>query len=96
MAEVVKLKADKRRIDLRGNNQLPGLLKTYVEQAAIIAEAMKLKKEADEEIRALLGDAEYALADGYSVTVTRYHVDEYTVKASDRRRMTIRPRSERR
>lgn len=96
MAEVVKLIKDKRRIDLRGNNRLPGLLETYVEQSAIVAEAMKLKKEADKEIRALLGDAEFVLADGYEVRVTQYHVDEYTVKASDRRRMTIRPSKERR
>lgn len=92
MAEnVVKLIQDKRRIDLRGNNRLPELLETYVEQSAIINAAMKLKKAADEELREIMGDAEFVLADGYEVSINRYHVDEYTVKASDRRRMTIRP-----
>lgn len=95
MAEnVVKLKQS-GRLDLRGNNRLPELLETHVEQAAIIAEATKLKKAADAEINAIIGDAEYVRADGYEVSITTYHVDEYTVKASDRRRMTVRTRKER-
>lgn len=98
MAEnVVKLPAEKpaskRRIDLRGNNRFRDLLDTYVEQAAIIASAMKLKKEADDEIREVLGDAEYARADGYEVTVTRYPIKERVMKATEGRRMVIRPRA---
>lgn len=99
MAEVVKLKApkpDNRRIDLRGNNRLPELLETHVEQTAIIAEAMKLKKEADAEIKELIGDAGYVLADGYSVSITSYERREFVMPASTIRRMTIRPRRERR
>lgn len=99
MADVVKLKApkpDKRRIDLRGNNRLPELLETYVEQAAIIAEAMKLKKEAETEVKELIGDAEYVLADGFTISVSKFHVKEHVVKASDRSRMIVRPRFARR
>lgn len=93
---VVKLKPDKRRIDLRGSNRLKDLLETRVEQAAIIAEAMKLKKEADAEIYELLGDAEYALADGYSVSITSFERREFVMPACTIRRMMIRKRKEKR
>lgn len=95
MAEnVVKLPAEKpdsgRRIDLRGNNRFRDLLETHAEQAAIIYDAMKLKKAADAEINAMIGNAKEVAADDFWVSIMEFDVPEHMVKARHQRTMRIR------
>lgn len=87
---VVTLKPAKRRLDLRGNNRLKDLIETHMQQAAIIAEATQLKKEADAEIKEILGDAEAARADGYWVSVSTVVKPEHTVRAMTYKLMRIK------
>lgn len=88
VAALVPAKPSKR-LDLRGNNRLRHLLEVRAEQAAIIHEATQLKKEAEEEIKEIIGDAHQVRADGYWINYKPYTRPAYTVKEAVVRTMRI-------
>jgi predicted phage-related endonuclease len=78
-----------KQIDLRHDNELPELLDKFEKAKAECDQAEARKEELQTEIKAKIGDAEYAIVDGWKVSLKEISKREHVVRATTYRQLRI-------
>jgi predicted phage-related endonuclease len=76
-------------IDLRGDNELPGLLRRRERYKSLIDQMTERQRAIETRLMAQMGTHESALVNDWRITFKQQHRKEYTVKATDFRVLRI-------